>query len=192
MGTLHKIELKESVFDDLVEMCLSVYRSGQKKNVISIMEMMMNHPEVPMHYPYHHFILPAALLTAAAMENPEQTEAELEEELLTACKRARQVPGGFCAGIGAGIFMSVYTQSSPLSEQIWQWCNEMTSVCLKQISSVPGPRCCKRTCFLSVQAAVPYIEKRLGIHLPMPEMISCNYKDRNATCKKSACPFYAV
>jgi hypothetical protein len=32
------------------------------------MEAMMDLSFVPMHYPYHHYILPAALLTASAIE----------------------------------------------------------------------------------------------------------------------------
>ncbi|WP_295218888.1 DUF5714 domain-containing protein [Ruminococcus sp.] len=199
MATTHKIELKEEVFDQLLEMCISLFRSGQKKDVIAMMEMMMDHPEVPVHYPYHHFILPAALLTAAAMETGEKDEETLREELWTARKRARQVPGGFCgfcgacgAGIGAGIFLSVYTESTPMSVETWQWCNELTGICLKAVSTVAGPRCCKRTCFLSVQAAVPYLEQRLGLHLSMPAEIICKYKDHNPTCKKNACPFYTA
>ena len=198
MAAAHVIELKEEVFDQLLNICLSIFRSGKQENVVAIMEEMMDDPQVPMHYPYHHFILPAALLTSAAMVKQDKTEEELKEELLVAKERAKQVPGGFCgncgacgAGIGAGIFMSVYTQSSPMSEQTWQWCNEITAVCLQHISSVAGPRCCKRTCFLSVQAAVPYIESKLGIRLPMPETILCKYKDNNTTCKKMACPFFA-
>ncbi|HCB96391.1 MAG TPA: SAM-dependent methyltransferase [Ruminococcus sp.] len=198
MSTTHKIELKEELFNAITEACLLTFREKKSIDVISIMERLMDIPGIPMHYPYHHFIVPASLLTAAAMQNINKNEDELKEELETAKGRAKQVPGGFCgfcgacgAGIGAGIFMSVITESSPMSEETWQWCNEVTSVSLSSISSVSGPRCCKRTCFLSAQAAVPYIREKLSISLPMPKEINCKYSANNPTCKKELCPFYS-
>lgn len=196
MNHIHKIELHSEVFDELLEKCLDIFQRKTPKTVFEIMTEMMDHPDVPMHYPYHHFILPAALLTSAAIENC-QTKDELEMMLLSACERAKQVPGGFCgncgscgAGIGAGIFMSIYTDTTPMSKETWQWCNEITAVSLKKIASISGPRCCKRTCFLSIQAAIPYIKKRLNLSLPMPEKLICKYAEKNPTCKKESCPFY--
>ena len=144
----YQIILKDSVLEDLRQICLGVYDAGQKLTVEELLEKMMDHPEVPIHYPYHHFIMPAALLTLAAMEQSESREA-LEEMLDTAKVRSMQVPGGVCgnfgtcgAGVGAGIFMSVWTQTTPVSGKTWQWCNELTGRCLQKIASVEGPRCC--------------------------------------------------
>ena len=87
----HQIILKDSVLADLRQICLGVYDAGQKLTVEELLEKMMDHPEVPIHYPYHHFIMPAALLTLAAMEQSEPREA-LEEMLDTAKTRSLQVP----------------------------------------------------------------------------------------------------
>jgi len=196
MSSVHKIDLRPEVFDALSKQCIDIFKNKSTNDVFKIMTKMMDNPDVPMHYPYHHFILPASLLTSAAMVN-KLSQDELEKMLIIACQRAKQVPGGFCgncgscgAGVGAGIFMSVYTDTSPMSEQTWQWCNEITAQCLQKISSVPGPRCCKRTCFLSAQAAVPYIQNRLNITLPITQKIVCKYAHKNPTCKKNLCPFY--
>ena len=194
----HQIMLKDSVFEDLREICLGVFDAGEKLTVEELLEKMMDHPEVPIHYPYHHFIMPAALLTLAAMEQSEPREA-LEEMLDTAKTRAMQVPGGVCgnfgacgAGVGAGIFMSVWTQSTPLSGKTWQWCNDLTGRCLQKIASVEGPRCCKRTSYLSVSESVPYINEKLGLQLQNSLRVVCKYHDKNKECRHGECPYYPV
>lgn len=89
------------------------------------------------------------------------------------------------------MFLSIYTDTTPLSERSWQWANELTGLCLQKISTIPGPRCCKRTGFLSVQAAVPYINEKLELHLKLREQIRCKYVDRNPDCKRELCPFFS-
>lgn len=194
----HIIVLEERIFDELKDICLDVYGKQTMMTVDELMGLMMDHPEVPMHYPYHHFIMPAALLTLAAMEEKVQIEA-LEEMLMLAITRSKDILGGFCgnygacgAGVGAGIFMSIYTDASPMAVKNWQWANEVTGIALQAISKVPGPRCCKRTAYLSLQAAVPYINEKLELHLSVNDHIQCKYYERNAQCKKSVCPYYVV
>lgn len=194
----HVIQLEESVFIMLKEHCLQVFDAGVEKTVDELMIEMMDYPEIPIHYPYHHFIIPAALLTLAAMEEKLSKE-ELEEMLEQAKERSKNVLGGFCgnygacgAGVGAGIFLSIYTDTSPMSGKSWQWANELTGICLQAISKVPGPRCCKRTGFLSVTAAIPYINEKLELHLKVNEKIVCKYHEKNQECKKEACPYYPV
>lgn len=191
-----KIELKDEVYQMLKEHCLNVLKEGRRPHVDELLNEMMSYPEIPMHYPYHHFIMPAALLTLAAAEEGESAEA-LDEMLETAIARAKNVLAGFCgnygacgAGVGAGIFLSIYTGTSPHSEDSWQWVNELTGLCLQRISTVQGPRCCKRTAFLSVEEALPYINEKLGLHLSLSGPIVCRFFDRNPDCKKELCPFF--
>ena len=194
----HTIELKDEVYDLLRQHCKRTLAAGQMMPVDQLLEELMDYPEIPMHYPYHHFILPAALLTLMAIET-RAGEEELGEMLDMAAARSKNVLGGFCgnygacgAGVGAGIFLSVYTDTSPLSETSWQWANELTGLCLQNIAKIPGPRCCKRTAYLSLQSAVPYINDKLQAHLTLSPQIICKYSERNEQCKKEACPFYAM
>lgn len=193
---MHKIELKSEVFFSLEEHCLQTLKNKNTLPVDKLMEQMMDYPEIPMHYPYHHFIMPAALLTLAAIEEG-LSEEELSVLLECALARSQNVLGGFCgnygacgAAIGTGIFLSVYTDTSPMSETSWQWANEVTGLSLQNIASVPGPRCCKRTAFLSLQKAVPYINEKLQLHLALSDKITCKYYAKNDSCKKEKCPFY--
>ena len=192
----HEIVLKEEVFEALKQHCRAVCAACRQMSVDELLVELMDNPDVPIHYPYHHFIMPAALLTLAAAEQ-HLPEEELGEMLDTAEERAKNVLGGFCgnygacgAGVGAGIFLSVYTDTSPMSETSWQWVNELTGLCLQKLASVPGPRCCKRTSFLSIQESVPYINEKLGLHLTVSDGITCHYYERNQECKKEECPFY--
>jgi hypothetical protein len=132
------------------------------------------------------------------MEQSESREA-LEEMLDTAKVRSMQVPGGVCgnfgtcgAGVGAGIFMSVWTQTTPVSGKTWQWCNELTGRCLQKIASVEGPRCCKRTSYLSVSESVPYINEKLGLHLQNSPRVVCKYYEKNKECRHGECPYYPL
>ena len=185
-----------AVFEALKDECLEIFDKRPTVNVSDIAVELMSREDVPMHYPFHHFIIPAALLTAAAVSRGDSRE-RLAEMLTTAGERAKNVLGGFCgnygacgAGVGAGIFMSVITDSSPMSVQTWDWCNEITGICLQKIASIGGPRCCKRTAFLSISEAVPYANSKLGTSLTFNEEQKCSFHERNKECKRKLCPFY--
>lgn len=184
------------IYQELTQICLETLHSGTVPAAEELLNRMMDHPDVPMHYPYHHFIMPAALLTLAAMETG-KTEAALEKMLAEAKKRALQIPGGFCglcgtcgAGTGAGIFMSIFTKTTPKSVETWKWCNELTGRCLQRIASVEGPRCCKRVSYLSAAEAVPYVNEKLGLHLRTASGLRCKYHGKNPECRGAGCPYF--
>lgn len=185
------------VFEDLKEHCLELFRDRHSVNVSEIAVSLMEMPGVPMHYPFHHFIVPASLLTATAAAKGD-SEERLREMLETAMERAQCVVGGACgnlgacgAGVGAGIYMSVYTDSSPMSEGTWSWGNELTGRCLQAIAQIPGPRCCKRTAFLAIREAVPYANEKLGVSLEYDKGQKCAFYRKNPDCKREKCLFYA-
>lgn len=193
---MHKIELKQEIFDAITETCVQMYRSGEAMTADQALMRLMDLPGIPMHYPYHHYILPAAFLTLAAMEDG-STEETLREWLAAAQERAKMVPGGFCgncgscgAGVGAGIFLSVYTGAAPVKRENWNLANEMTGRCLIKIASCPGPRCCKRTLFLSAQECCEYAGEKLGLHLTVSPEIKCHYYSKNPDCLREECPFF--
>lgn len=191
----HAINLKDEIFEEIQAVCLKEYEK-ETIELSSLAMRLMDIEGIPMHYPYHHYIVPAVLLTAACKKTNRDRE-ELDEMLDIAMARAKNVLGGFCgnygacgSGIGTGIFMSVFTDTSPMSEKTWQWANEITGVSLQEIAKIPGPRCCKRTGYLAFQAAVPYVKEKLGIELDLDGQIKCKYHERNKECKKALCPFY--
>ena len=190
------IVLKDEIFGAIKEKCLTLF-DEKKTDLYEMAAELMDIREIPMHYPYHHYIVPAVLLTACHGAAGGE-RGELLKKLDTAEQRARNVLGGFCgfygacgAGIGVGIFYSVYQEISPLSQEGGAAANQATADALTAIAGVEGPRCCKRCCFLALYSARKTIEEKLGIRLSMPEQIRCSYSGRNLDCKKEACPFFA-
>ena len=154
--------------------------------------------EFPMHYPYHHYLVPAVMLTAVYRLQGE-TEEALGAALEEAKKRALNVLKGFCglygdcgAAVGLGIFMSILTGTTPHSEETWAMTNRITAGSLMKIAEIDGPRCCKRNCFLALQYAVPFLKETLDITLEAPEEIECTFSTVNEDCKGDACPFFRM
>lgn len=188
-------ELKQEVYDDLQSICLKTFREKTVLPVNLMLDRLMGLQDLPIHCPYHHYIVPAALLTQTAVMTG-KTQEELTDWLQLAEERAKTVPGGFCgncgtcgAAVGVGIFVSVYTDASPMSVENWQWANEVTGRCLVRIAAYPGPRCCKRTCYMALQEGVPYVNEKCGLSLQIDPAMVCGFTNRNPDCILAACPF---
>lgn len=191
----HEVELKECTFDHIKEKCIRFFGDGCT-DVFLMQQEIMDLPDIPMHYPYHHFIVPAVLLTAADVKAGKSEEI-LKEELDTACERAKNVLGGFCgfygacgAGVGVGIFYSVFTGTTPVAERTWAECNRATADALQRISEISGPRCCKRCSFQALFSAAETIKNNLGIEIRTDPDVKCHYSSRNLDCKGHDCPFF--
>lgn len=174
--------------DKMIGRCLN----EKSKNPVEILEKMMAMPFCHMHGPEHHVMVGAALLTAYKNCGG---SVELSKALPEMYRRGKEVPGGACgfwgacgAGISAGMYMSIITQATPLSEKAWGLSNKMTAAALKKIGETGGPRCCKRDSYLSVEAAVQFTEETLGIAMAS-EQIVCSRSEMNPQCLKSRCPF---
>lgn len=177
---------------------LSVIRhiglNTELKNPVAIAKWMMRHPAVHMHGPEHHVLGGAALLAAYRNSGG---DLELKDALLELEKRGGAIPGGTCgfwgccgAALSAGIFLSIVTQSSPMSQESWGACNRMTAECLGQIGALGGPRCCKRTTYFSVMTAAHAAKEITGIAMELPSKIVCEDSSRNRECFKQRCPFF--
>lgn len=192
----HEVELNDSVFEQIKEHCLEFHREGNR-NIFEMQQLIMDMPEIPMHYPYHHFIVPAVLLTAADVCAGKSAE-ELSAELDTACERSKNVLGGFCgfygacgAAVGVGIFFSIFTGTTPVAEGTWADCNRATADALHRISEIAGPRCCKRCSFQALYSAAESARNDLGLEFEVEPEVKCHYSSRNLDCKGSDCPFFA-
>ena len=111
--------------DLIAGQCLAMAEEGSPRPALSIVQQLMDLPDVPMHSPIHHFLLPAALLTAAQLASGGGRE-NLAPQLKRARERAGSIPGGFCgqcgacgAAIGVGIFCSVWLKTEPKSKSGW-------------------------------------------------------------------------
>lgn len=174
--------------DQILTLCLQ----EKSKNPIEIIEKMMKMDFCHMHGPEHHVMVGAALLTAYKNAGG---EVDLEKALSEMYSRGKAVPGGACgfwgacgAGISTGIYVSIITNTTPLSQKSWGLSNLMTSAALKKIGENGGPRCCKRDSYLAILEAVNFTKEHLGIEMEMNKII-CSRSHLNNQCLKNECPF---
>ena len=174
--------------DTIVSLCLA----EESTDPVEILEKMMSMPFCHMHGPEHHVMVGAALLTAYRNAGG---ELELLPALMEMMSRGRSVPGGACgfwgacgAGISTGMFISIISQSTPLTEEPFALSQQMTAKSLEAIGDIGGPRCCKRDSFLSVLSAVDYVKEYFGVAMQKPDII-CSYMAQNQQCIGKRCPF---
>ena len=166
----------------------------QSTNPMEIAIEMMKDPAVNMHGPEHHYLVPAALLTAYKNAG---VMIAFDKALQDILQRSKNVPGGICgmwgscgAAVGTGIFFSVITGATPLSGKEWSLANKMTSDSLAVISENGGPRCCKRNSFLAINQSVISLKEQFDFALELPEKITCEFSGRNKQCRGEDCLYY--
>lgn len=175
--------------DVLIGLCLK----ERSKNPLDIIEKMMDQPFCHMHGPEHHVMVGAALLTAYRNAGG---DIELEEALTEMQSRGKSVPGGACgfwgacgAGISTGMFVSILSKSTPLTKEPFALSHLMTAKALEEIGLIGGPRCCKRDSYLSILAAVDFVQEHFGISMEKKE-VQCRRSSGNNQCIGKRCPFF--
>lgn len=177
-------------FELIQQICLK----SSSTNPVELANLIMSFPEIKMHGPEHHFLVPAVLITT--YYNKTEKPGLISEKLNKARERAKNIHGGFCgfygtcgAGVGTGIFMSLILNCTPLSKEEWKLSNLMTSKSLLEIANYGGPRCCKRDTFLSLETSVDFVEEHLNIKLDK-STVKCKFFERNKECKNQECKYY--
>lgn len=160
---------------------------------IAILEKMMSMPFCHMHGPEHHVMVGAALLTVYKNAGG---AIDLQKALHEMYRRGKAVPGGACgfwgacgAGVSAGQFMAIATDSTPLAAEPWGLSNQMTAKALDSIGKNGGPRCCKRDSYLSILTTIDFVAEHLDVH--MEKIIPvCTRSHQNNQCIGKRCPFF--
>ncbi len=173
----------------ILELCLC----ETSKDPLEILEKMMAMPFCHMHGPEHHVMVGAALL--AAYKNA-GGKVDLPTALQEMYRRGKAVPGGACgfwgacgAGISAGQFVAIATESTPLAATPWGLSNQMTAKALESIGKHGGPRCCKRDSYLAILAAIDFAAEHLGVHMKISRPV-CTRSRQNNQCIGKGCPFF--
>ncbi len=174
--------------ENIIAVCLQ----EESMDPVGILTRLMKLPFCHTHGPEHHVLVGAALLTACHNAGKQFNLQQALQEML---ERGKSVPGGACgfwgacgAGISTGMAVSILLEATPLSRGEWKLANGMTSKALRNISSVNGPRCCKRDSFFALQAAIDFLQEHLGIKLNRQDII-CFFSNRNNQCLGGECPF---
>lgn len=174
--------------DAIIGVCLS----ESSKDPIAIIRKLMAQPFCHMHGPEHHIMVGSALLTAYRNAGG---DIDLEKALREMQSRGKNVPGGACgfwgacgAGISSGIFISIISNSTPLTVESFGLSNQMTSKSLAAIGAIGGPRCCKRDSYLSILAAVDFVKEHFGVEMEKAPVV-CTHSAQNNQCIGQRCPF---
>lgn len=169
---------------------------SSSKDPIDMALTLMKSPSLKMHGPEHHFLIPAVLLSA--FYNARTEFGEKEKKIKQARKRAENVLGGFCgfygdcgAAVGTGIFVSVITNATPLSQKEWRLSNLVTAKSLYTIANAGGPRCCKRNSFLAIEEAVSFVKGEFEVKIASDaRILKCQFHPLNKECIREECRFY--
>ena len=185
----------DEYYGKITEYCLAAWDTGEVADVVALATGAMEMPGHPVHYPTHHYLVPAVLLTAARKAQGHGRDV-IERDLAEAQERAREVPGGSCgfqgncgAAVGTGIFWSVITDTAPVSADNWGDANRATGKALLTLAEYGGPRCCKRCSWLALQSVVPDAQRKLALPITA-SMPRCGFHEQNAECIKGRCPFF--
>jgi hypothetical protein len=170
--------------------CQNTLETDPAKIIVEI----MSNSKIKMHGPEHHFLVPAVLL--ASYYNIQDEHEKITEKLLIAKERSKNILGGFCgfygncgAGVGAGIFMSIINNTTPLSNNDWKLCNLITAKSLESIANSGGPRCCKRNSFTALETVIEFLKNNLNVKLSKSD-IKCGFYKTNKECKKIQCKYF--
>ena len=169
------------VYNRIKEICLNT----NDNDPVGIARKIMHDDLIKMHGPEHHFIDGASLL--CAIYNVKK-DFDLEMALNNLALRSEKMPGAICGywGICGAVAsvssaMSVLHHTTPLtSDDYYKDHMELSSLILKKMSEIGGPRCCKRHAYLALETAIDYVKDKYDIVLGKSKTI-CEIKANNPT-----------
>lgn len=176
--------------DSIISYCMD----SESVNPVQMAFDLMRDDAIYPNGPEHHSLVGAVLLTAYKNAGG---DLELAGALSELRARSMQIPGGTCgywgvcgAAASAGQFCSIANGATPLSEDAWASSARLTSAIISRLAEIGGPRCCKRTSFVSIEEGAHHAEREMGVKMDLPQQITCMFVGGNAQCKKGECPFY--
>ena len=172
---------------------LDLLLRSEEKDPVALFLRLCEMPEVHLHGPEHHSIIPCVLLTAYHNCGG---ELDLARALREAWKRGQKTAGGACgfqgvcgAAAGAGVFASIVSGASPMTPEQWAIPQKLAAQCLEKNAEIGGPRCCKRTGRIAIECAAAFSEKEFGVAMPVSRP-RCGFSPWNTECIRERCPYF--
>lgn len=166
--------------------------SINEKNPVALAQLVFELPDLNMHGPEYHSIVPAVLVTAWQNLNGLKDISKISE----AIKRGKDIKGGSCgfygncgASVGAGIAVSIIENATPMSRTERGVANMATGAALLEISKYGGPRCCKREAITSIKA---FMQVTDYFGSSQKTEYICKQYGKNKDCIHGNCPFFPV
>lgn len=178
----HKVDILEQIYLKLV--------NSEETDPISLAERLFQLPDLKMHGPEYHSLVPGVLVAAYQNLTHNRNLHEIRESI----ERGRQVLGGSCgylgncgACTGPGIAESIFYNATPMSREGRGKAIQATAQALLAASELQGPRCCKREAVVSIES-YQALTGRFG-NEPLHQY-QCTQSDDNQTCIRTLCPYY--
>jgi len=166
------------------------------KDPVEISEGMMSQPGLPMLGCQHAYIAAGALL--AAIKNEGSTKITNEEIREVFKRTERQAVGGYCGLTGVcgiapaiGACFSILAGSKCGKDFEQKVTMEAVTRVMQVITDLTGPSCCKAYVRASLSVAISLLKERLGIILPVGNLVTCSYVIKLPHgCRETKCPYF--
>jgi len=175
-----------------VEIIARVCEGTEERDPGLIANLIMKHPGFALHGPHHHGLIAPAVL--AALTNRGQYPRR-SGRAAAARDRTVDIPLAACgsrgecgAAVSVGALVSILTKATYLKDRERSLALQATAEALMTIAKAGGPRCCKQSTYISLEIASAFLERELGIAMPLT--LRCAFSDQDEACKHEACPYY--
>jgi 7,8-dihydro-6-hydroxymethylpterin dimethyltransferase len=170
-------------------------RTTKETDLLALMRHIRTHPNLPMHGPEHHSLVPGVILATYRNLGGRVTPGMLDAGL----QRGGRVMGGACAFLGScgaaagvGIAFSLILDANPLKpaerQRVMRAVNEVAGA----IADVRAARCCQRDAWIALRKAAELSSDLLPITLHADAASACAQQAQNPQCIGSACPLDAA
>ncbi|MPM44525.1 hypothetical protein SDC9_91203 [bioreactor metagenome] len=161
-----------------------------EQDPIALAKNVFDLPDLKMHGPEYHSIVPAILVTAYQNKNGIYDPAAVKE----AIRRGKEIAGGSCgysggcgAALGTGIAVSIIEKATPMSTAPRGNALKASGQALLAISRHGGPRCCKRDAVTSMETFIQNSDYFHGVKI---SSYVCKQFVNNKDCLGINCPYF--
>lgn len=176
----------QDILGAVERLCLT----SNDRDPLAILNRVFALPNLNMHGPEYHSIVPAVITAAYA----NITGADKPTLVREAIVRGKDIKGGSCglhgvcgAASGAGIAWALVNNAGPLDGEGRSGAMRATAAALAAISAFNAPRCCKREAAAAVMTAMALIPEFEGY---TGESYVCSQFRDNRECIKRACAYF--
>lgn len=167
--------------------------SSSETDLIELFIKIRSHPEIPLHGPEFHSIIPGVVTTVYRNSGGDISDNRIKTSIL----RGQEVKGGACgfhgacgAALGAANAVGAIILSNPLKPAERRITMQVSSVLLGALSEIEAPRCCQRDCYIVLKTLSGISKDILGKHLKAEKELICTQYQLNKECILSQCPLF--
>lgn len=173
----------------VTQICLET----EETDMIRILNLIRQHPVIPLHGPEHHFAVPGAIVAAYRNSGGSISPGQIR----SAIERGSGIPGGSCgfwggcgAALGVGIGFGVILESSPIKADQRFIVQQVTGQIIEKLNRVKAARCCQRETWTALVEAARLSRKFLPVPLQVDADLACTQMAMNKECPGKACPYF--